>query len=156
MVLTYVQNEQDAEEIIQDVLIAGLEKLDSFRNESSLLTWIYSIGVNKCKDFLKAKYRTKRRGIQIELNSLDDDVTYFQHQDFKHPGILLEQKENYEILYNAINNLPLNQKTVLIMAKFDHKSYQEISEVMNMSVKAIDSLLYRAKDNLKKILKTQF
>jgi RNA polymerase sigma-70 factor (ECF subfamily) len=72
--------------------------------------------------------------------------------NFDHPGILMEQKENAAILFSIINQLPENQKTAFILSKLDGLSNPEISEVMNLSISAIESLVFRAKQNLKEKL----
>jgi len=67
-----------------------------------------------------------------------------------HPGVLLENKEATEDIFQYINALPEKQKTALILNKLEHKSQAEIAEIMNMSIKAIDSLIQRAKVNIQK------
>jgi RNA polymerase sigma-70 factor (ECF subfamily) len=70
--------------------------------------------------------------------------------NFNHPGILLEQKEALESLFQHINALPDNQKTALILSKLEQKSQKEVAEIMKLSTKAVESLLQRAKTNLAK------
>ncbi len=148
--LQYVQNREDAEEILQDVFITVYEKLDTFRNESTCSTWIYRIAINKSLDFLRALKRKKRFAFITSLfyngtNELKKDIS-----EFNHPGVLLEQKEELEELFLLINQLPDNQKTALILLKTEDKSQQEVAEIMNISTKAVESLFQRAKNNLKK------
>ena len=72
---------------------------------------------------------------------------------FNHPGVLMEQKEKLQQIYGLINKLPPNQKTALILSKLESKSQQEIAEIMNLSPKAVESLVQRAKTGLEKKLK---
>ena len=155
--LSYVQNKEDAEEIVQDTLISALSGLKRFKNEATLKTWVYSIALNKSKDFLKYKSRKKRAGkiISINKNVDDDRVQYYEPSNFIHPGIELESKEQMSLLFDAINQLPANQKTALILAKLDKVPQKEIAVIMNLSLKAVESLLTRAKINLRKHLEAE-
>ncbi len=154
---SYVQNKEDAEEIVQDTLISALSGLNRFKNEATLKTWVYSIALNKSKDFLKYKSRKKRSGkiISINKNSNSDRAQYYEPANFIHPGIELESKEQMSILFNAINQLPDNQKSALVLAKLDKMPQKEIAEIMAVSLKAVESLLTRAKANLRKHLETE-
>ena len=82
-----------------------------------------------------------------------DDNTIINIPDFIHPGIELEQKENSIILFNAINKLNHQQKTAYILKNVQGLSYKKISDIMNKSISAVESLIYRAKQNLKTIIK---
>ena len=76
--------------------------------------------------------------------------------DFFHPGIKAENKENAQVLFKAMNNLPENQRTAFVLNKMENLSYREIGEIMNSSESAIDSLLQRAKKNLQITLKEYY
>lgn len=144
LVLQYVQNEEDAQEITQDVFVTIHEKLDRFRGEARLETWIYRIAINKSLDFLKKKNRRRRWATILPFGNPDEAV------HFDHPGVQLEDKEALEKLFAAINRLPGQQKTALILSKIEHLSHAEIGEIMGLGTKAVESLLSRAKENLRK------
>lgn len=75
--------------------------------------------------------------------------------DFNHPGVAMDRKENAAKLFRAIAQLPDNQKTAFTLHKLEDLSYQEISEIMQTSVPAVESLMHRAKQNLRKILEKE-
>ncbi len=152
LALQYVQNIEDAEEITQDVFVSVYEKLDSFRQESKHSTWLYRITINKSLDFLKAKKRQKRFSFFTSLFHEDTGEVKHQISDFNHPGIMMEEKEQLKKLFTLINELPDNQKTALILMKIEEKTQVETGEIMNMSPKAVESLVQRAKSNLVKKL----
>jgi RNA polymerase sigma factor (sigma-70 family) len=154
-VLSYLQNQEDAEEVTQDVFVEVHKSLKSFEGKSSLSTWIYRISVNKSLDFIKSKNRKKRFAFLTELFDSSGNMKH-DNPHFQHPGILLENKEKSVILFNAINKLPENQKTAFILSKIEGLSYEEISEVMQMSISSVESLLFRAKQNLQKYLTVYF
>ncbi|WP_300663154.1 RNA polymerase sigma factor, partial [Fluviicola sp.] len=144
LVLQYVQNVNDAEEVTQDVFLAAYKSLDKFRNEANHSTWLYRIAINKSLDFLKAKKRKKRFFWFTHELSGNDSV------EFNHPGVLMEYKEETEFIFSCINELPDNQKTALILNKIEQLSLSEIAGIMGLSPKAVESLVQRAKTNLSK------
>lgn len=149
LALSYLQNEGDAEELTQDIFVEVYHALASFRGEASAGTWIYRITVNRAIDFLRKKSRKKRLGT---LLSLFRDTGTPESPDFIHPGVLLEHKERSATLFAAIETLPENQKTAFILARVEDLGNKEIAEIMQLSVGAVESLLSRARENLKKQL----
>lgn len=150
LALQYVQNTEDAEEITQDVFLTVHKSLKLFQQNSEIHTWIYRIAINKSLDFIKAKNRKKRFAFITSLFHDDGNELKNLGHNFNHPGILLEQKEALESLFQHINALPDNQKTALILSKLEQKSQKEVAEIMKLSTKAVESLLQRAKTNLAK------
>ena len=72
--------------------------------------------------------------------------------DFQHPGVKLENKEKAVVLFKAIDKLPDNQKTAFTLHKLQGLSYLEVADIMETSLSSVESLMHRAKNNLKKIL----
>ncbi len=148
LALNYVQNVEDAEEITQDVFLSVHDSLENFRQDSKMSTWIYRITINKSLDFIKSRNRKKRFAKLISIFKSDGSPIHFETADIDHPGAILEHKEELDRIFMAMNQLPANQKTVLVLAKIEQKSQNEIAEIMNVSVKAVESLMQRAKTNL--------
>jgi RNA polymerase sigma-70 factor (family 1) len=154
--ISYVQNPQDAEEITQDVFVEVFNSAGKFKGESGLSTWIYRITVNKSLDFIRYTKRKKRFAVLTSIFSSETGGQKTDMPDFIHPGIETDLKEQSKYLFKAIDKLPENQKTVFILSKVENLSYSEISEVMKTSVSSVESLLFRAKQNLKKYLSGYF
>lgn len=154
-VLNVLQNESDAEDVTQDVFIQVFESIEGFKEESKFSTWLYRIAVSKSIDHLRRKKSQKRFAF---LRSLWNDHEELQIEpvEFVHPGVKLEEKENAAALLKALEKLPLRQKTAFVLNKMEKLSYREIGEIMNLSVSAVDSLLQRARQNLKLHLKNYF
>ena len=72
---------------------------------------------------------------------------------FDHPGVALENKERTQLLYQHIERLSDKQRTALILHRMEGLSYQEIAGIMEVSLSSVESLLFRAKQNLKKSLR---
>lgn len=149
--LQYTQNKQDAEEVTQDVFVLVHQKMGSFRNDSELKTWIYRISINKSLDFLRAKKAVKRWSI-LSANNIDDAKSVSGISDFNHPGVQLEQKEELAFLFSCINQLKENQKTAIILVRIEGIAMEEAAEIMELSYKALESLIGRAKQSLKIII----
>jgi RNA polymerase sigma-70 factor (ECF subfamily) len=149
--LQYVQNTEDAQEIAQDVFLKVYEKLDTFQENSSLKTWIYRITINTSLDFIKAKKRDKR-GFFFSALRIDDPERSISVPNFDHPGVLMEDKEAVAEIFRGINQLPEDQKTVILLMRLEDKTQAETAEIMEKTTKAVESLYQRAKKNLKNIL----
>jgi RNA polymerase sigma factor (sigma-70 family) len=146
-----VQNAEDAEDVAQEVFIQVFRSIHSFKAESKLSTWIYRITTTRALDLLRSRKSKKRFGFLQRLFG-DSNETLYELPDFNHPGVTLDRKENAALLFKAINQLPENQKIAFTLHKLEDLSYQEISEVMQTSVAAVESMMHRAKQNLRKIL----
>ena len=153
LALQYVQNIEDAEEITQDVFVAIHRSMNTFREESSLSTWIYQIAINKSLDFIKAKKRKKRFGIFTNLFSDEYSSELNIPVEFNHPGVQMEDKQALQLLFKQINSLPDNQKTALILHKIENLPQAEVARIMKLSPKAVESLVQRAKNGLTKKIK---
>jgi len=149
--LGMLQNEEDAEDISQEVFIKVFESVSDFKGASKFSTWLYRITVTKCLDAIRRKNRKKRFAFVHSLFG-DDDRLKYDPPEFVHPGVQAERKEDAKLLFVAIAKLPENQKTAFVLNKVESLSYKEISEIMDLSASAVDSLLQRARKNLKKEL----
>ena len=149
-----VQNAEDAEDVAQEVFIQVYRSIHSFKGESKLSTWMYRIATTRSLDLLRSRKSKKRFGFMQRLFGEGNEPLY-EIPDFKHPGVAMDRKETAAKLFKAIAQLPENQKAAFTLHKLEDLSYQEISEVMQTSVPAVESLMHRAKQNLKKILEKE-
>ncbi|WP_138991226.1 RNA polymerase sigma factor [Larkinella sp. C7] len=152
LVLGYVRNREDAEEIMQDVFLEVFLSSHTFKGDASVTTWLYRIAVNKSLDFLKHRKRQKRFAFFTSLFDTQSGEVLHQPTDFFHPGIALENQENAARLFRAIDTLPDKQKTAYLLTKVEGLSNIETAAILTTSVGAVESLLQRATENLKKQL----
>lgn len=145
--LSYVQNEQDAEELVQDTLLGALDGVRQFRGVIP-----QDLGISHSHEQGAGPHQIKKPPKEKHANRFLEGE---EPGDFRHPGIVLESKEAMQSLFRAINRLPENQKTALILAKIDHESHADIADYMGTTSKAVESLVARAKSNLSKILAGQ-
>lgn len=150
--LGILQNGEDAEDISQEVFIEVFQSIHQFKGESKLSTWIYRIAVTKSIEFIRRKNRKKRFAFVQSLFGMESELPSKDHVHFYHPGVQLENKERAAVLFRAIDQLPENQKTAFTLHKLENLSYAEITEVMHVSLSSVESLMFRAKKNLQKLL----
>lgn len=151
VVVNMVQQAEDAEEITQDVFVDVFRKPDAFRGEAQVSTWLYRIAVNKSIDHLRKK---ERRGRWLGIWPAKDKET--GAPDYVHPGIITENREKAAYLYRAMKKLPPNQQAAWVLSEMEQLPYRDIAEVLNVSVSSVESLVFRARQNLKKILSGMF
>ena len=152
-ILGIVQNETEAEDLAQDVFIKVFEKISTFKGDSKFSTWLYRIATTTALDHLRSKKRKKRFGFLQSLGGGDEKETI---PDFHHPGVSLDNKERATVLFKAIESLPENQKTAYTLHKLEGLSYRDVSEVLNTTVSAVESLMSRANQNLRKELEEYY
>lgn len=151
--LNYVLNTEDAQDITQEVFVKVYQRYHQFNpGSASLKTWICQIAINQSLDFLKAKQTKKRFGFLTSLFHPETNEPIRSVLNIDHPGIATEDKEGLENLLKIIYTLPDNQKTAIILTKIEDRSQKDVAEIMNISVKAVESLLQRAKQNIAKKL----
>jgi RNA polymerase sigma-70 factor (ECF subfamily) len=139
--LLYCHNAEDAEEVTQDVFIKLFKKAASFKGQSAESTWIYRITVNTALNYIK---RRSRNRISNRIGEEEGSIP-----DFVHPGVLMEKEEEARYMFAAIDQLPEQQKTAFILSYIEDIPRQEVADIMDTSLKAVESLLQRAKKNIR-------
>ena len=153
--LGVVQNNEDAEDVAQEVFIQVYRSIDQFKGDSRLSTWIYRITTTKALDHIRSKKRKKRFAFVTSLFGTNNELLH-EPVDFQHPGIEMDRKEQAALLFRMISQLPDNQKIAFNLHKTEDLSYQEIADIMNISVSAVESLLFRARQNLRKMIEKHY
>jgi RNA polymerase sigma-70 factor (ECF subfamily) len=105
-------------------------------------------------DFTKKKNSRKR--LYLFGSKSENESEYLNTATFEHPGILMENQEAAAQLFAVINSLTENQKTAFLLSKLDGLSNPEIAEIMEMSISAVESLIFRAKGSLQEKLSKKF
>jgi RNA polymerase sigma-70 factor (ECF subfamily) len=151
-VYSLVKNQQDADDLAQEVFIQVYASMPQFRRDAELSTWIYRIAVNKALDFLRKKKRKKRLAQLVSLFGFGEDQEEVVPGTENDPHQNVEDLQRREVLQSALEQLPENQKTAIVLSKYQGFSNREISDIMGLSVSAVESLIHRAKNNLHKLL----
>jgi len=152
----FVGNQSTAEDLTQEVFMRVYNNARKYRPKSGFQTWIYTIAKNVALNDL-------RRGRRLAY-SLDDPADGDDHKIYRgsedlkdiSPDEKIIQKEKSVRIQAAISQLPENQKIALILRRYEEFSYAEIAATLNVSDKAVKSLLSRAMQNLKNRLTDRF
>lgn len=147
----FVHNSDDAKDLTQEVFLKVYDSIDKFRGEAKLSTWIYRIAVNKSLNFIRANKKNRIIGDLDSIVFSKSSALAVEHASEQNETDL-DQLRRSKILFAAINGLSKNQKIAFTLNKLDEISYNEISEIMNISLPAVESLIHRAKLNLQKKL----
>lgn len=153
--LGIVQNAEDAEDITQEVFVQVYQSVNSFKGDSKFSTWLYRITITKSLDHERRKKRKKRFAFVKSLFG-DENQIIIHPPDFHHPGVALDKKESAAALFGAIAQLPENQRIAFTLHKVEGLSYQEVSEAMDTTISSVESLMHRAKTNLRKFLEDHY
>jgi RNA polymerase sigma-70 factor (ECF subfamily) len=149
LVMRYVRDPELALDITQEAFIKAYRALPRFRGDSAFYTWLYRIAVNTAKNYLAAQ---RRRPMDIELDMQDPDQ-YGLHAKLKEtdtPEGLTISQELQEILERAIEALPDDLRTAIILRELDGMSYEEIAQTMECPVGTVRSRIFRARDAIGK------
>lgn len=151
---SYMNDLNDAEDVSQEVFIEVYKSLSQYKKQSSLTTWIYRIASNKSIDFIRKKKRLKR-GSSLTSYLEDYKKADWINQSQQDPAEELIQEQRKQLLYLGLSKLPTRQKKAFVLTQiegFDHKS---AAEILQTSVKSIESLVIRARKKLRLVLEKQ-
>jgi len=143
LIYRFTRDRQDAEDLAQEVFFKVWKYARTFKGQSAFSTWLYRLAVNTCLN-----YRQKKKNEPEPLPLLGE---FAAETNAAGAEILTRERESF--LNKALNGLPVRQKMALILANFEGKSYEEIAVIMEVSISAVETLLFRARQNLAAILK---
>ncbi|MGD8780620.1 MAG: sigma-70 family RNA polymerase sigma factor [Ignavibacteria bacterium] len=152
----FLRSQKDGEDIAQEVFIEVFISIQKFRGDSKLSTWIYRIAVTKSLDQLKMRKRKKRATQLKSLFGMDNNEMEILANNESNPESIAEKQERKIVLQTAISSLAENQKIAITLNKIEGFSYKEISEIMDISISSVESLIVRAKKNLKNKLTSYY
>ena len=151
-----LKNHNLAEEVFQEVFLILSFKLDTFRDESKFSTWLYRITLNMCYVYRKNEYK------HYSNLSIDSTLDNESSSDFKEllqdtrsqdPGQESSQSEILNVIEREIAKLPKKYRTVSILRDIEGLTNPEVARLLNISVPAVKSRIFRARNILKKRLK---
>lgn len=138
----FLRNREEAEEVAQETFLKVYLSSGSYQPKTKFSTWLFKIVVNCCLN----KLRDKKKFLSLPLG--EDLPAPIENQ----PDKCLEKEELVRSVKDAIDSLPENQRTVIILNQYEEFSYQDMAKILDCSISAVESRLFRAKENLKRIL----
>ncbi|WP_245830944.1 sigma-70 family RNA polymerase sigma factor [Sediminibacillus massiliensis] len=139
-IYTYVKNHHTTDDIFQEVLLLIYRKWDKFNGESHVKTWVMRIAINRSKDYL----RSPLHRIKLAKDQ------WLDQKDPKHLEDTVVHRERLDEIANAILNLPIKYREVMILTFQQGMTQQEISDVTDTPVSTIKTRMQRARQLLKK------
>ena len=143
----YTRNAVEIEDLVQDTFLKAYSRLDSFQHQSSFYTWLYRIAVNTILDYMKRVARSPVHGVEDPEVVRSPGPTRGVGPDAR-----MQQEEIARITHAVLAELPDIFRTVLVMREFDELSYQEIADVLGISIGTVESRLFRARARFKEKL----
>jgi RNA polymerase sigma-70 factor (ECF subfamily) len=140
---------QEALDLSQDVFLRVFRSLSQFRGQSALRTWIYRIVVTQARN-RQRWWRRRRSYAQVSLDEhIKANGEFPSTTLWAAPDRLLSQKELARRLWNALDELPFDQRTALVLREIDGLSYEEIAFSLGVAVGTVKSRLARAREALR-------
>ncbi|MFH1336760.1 MAG: sigma-70 family RNA polymerase sigma factor [Candidatus Zixiibacteriota bacterium] len=138
----FLRNKEEAEEAAQEVFLKVYLSTNSYQHKTKFSTWLFRIAVNYCIN----KLREKRK---LPSSQLDEDLPAPVESQ---PDRLLEQENLNKSVREAMDSLPEQQRAAILLNQYGEFSYHEMAQMLDCSISAVESRLFRAKENLRKIL----
>jgi RNA polymerase sigma-70 factor (ECF subfamily) len=152
LVSRFVPDAAEAEDVAQEAFLKAYRALASFRGDSAFYTWLYRIAINTAKNALVSN---RRRPVDFDLD-LQDPEQYDRHARLKDgdtpEGVLLTE-EIRNVVERALEQLPEDLRTAIVLRELEGLSYEEIAEAMDCPVGTVRSRIFRAREAIDKKLK---
>jgi RNA polymerase sigma-70 factor (ECF subfamily) len=148
LAMNLLGDRDEALDLSQDVFIRVFRTIGQFRGQSALRTWIYRIAVNQARNRHRF-WRRRRRSDQVSLDAHVEAHGDFQCGAESGPDRILAQKELAARLTEALNALPFDQRTAVVLREVDGLSYDEIAFSLGVAVGTVKSRLTRARQTLR-------
>jgi RNA polymerase sigma factor (sigma-70 family) len=154
-VFSLLRNEEEAEDVAQEVFVEVYQTIGRFRGEAALSTWLYRLATSRALKNLRRARTKKRFAYFTSLLGLDNGVLH-ELPDHAHPLALLEGQQQLQLLLAHIARLPGQQQVAFTLRHEQELSYEEIAAVLDTTVPAVESLLFRARQTLRKHVQSPF
>ena len=146
LVMRYVRNPAEAEDIAQEAFIKAYRALPNFRGDSAFYTWLYRIAINTAKNAIVAR---DRNPVDFDLDLTDPDEPYDMQNRLKDPdtpeGLVLTD-EIRTTVNAAMEALPEDLRTAIVLRELEGLSYEEIAARMGCPVGTVRSRIFRARE----------
>ena len=155
MVFALLRNPEEAEDVAQEVFVEVYQTIGRFRGEASLSTWLYRLATSRALKNRRRARAKKRFAFFTSLLGFDNTVLH-EPPDHAHPQALLEGQQQLQQLVAHLARLPDQQQVAFTLRHEQELSYEQIAAVLGTTVAAVESLLFRARQTLRKHLQPSF
>ena len=147
--LAFTKSQELAEDLTQKTFIRVWKKIETFRGDSSLFTWIYRIAINLAKNEFSSK-QAKNQGI---TDNIDD--TYDLESSVSSPESHAIETESMQAVMDFIASLPTDLREAISLREFDGKSYEEIAQITGSPIGTVRSRIFRAREEILNFMKEE-
>lgn len=147
----YVSDTHEAMDVAQEAFIKAYKALANFRGDSAFYTWLYRIAVNTAKNHLISRGR-RPPGTDIDIDDVHSDGGLSELKNIDTPEASLHKEQVQEVLEQALQTLPDDLRTALMLREYDGLSYEDIAQVMECPVGTVRSRIFRAREAIDKQL----
>ena len=145
LVNRYVKDPSEAQDVAQESFIKAYRALGDFRGDSAFYTWLYRIAINTAKNYLVSRAR-RSSNYQVDIQDAEAIENAPQLQGMDTPERLLLNQEIIDTIKTAIDHLPEEMRTAIMLREFEGMSYEEIAVAMDCPVGTVRSRLFRARE----------
>ena len=152
----YTGNRNEVEDLAQEIFFKVYRAAKSYTPQAKFSTWLYRVVVNHCLNYRRSQKRSAlTTSLDHSMPEKEKSPLQAAQPQYQHPESLIQQQELQATIQRAIGELPDRQRMAIILSRFEGLSYKEIAQVLECSLSAVESLLFRAMTSLKEKLKTQ-
>jgi RNA polymerase sigma-70 factor, ECF subfamily len=154
LVSRYIRDPSDAMDVAQDAFLKAYRALPNFRGESAFYTWLYRIAINTAKNYLVMQ---SRHLLETEVTSESEEGEQFELEstlkEYSTPENMVLTDEIQATIVAAIDDLPDDLRTAILLREVEGLSYEEIANVMGCPVGTVRSRIFRARESVDNRLK---
>lgn len=148
----YGLSSQDADDLAQEVFLRVFRARSSYRPDARFRSWLLRIGTNLIISWARKKKLRRAASLQALRKGSGDDAVDVEDPDAPPPWARLDAAERQALLERALAQLPEKQRVALVMNRFHDQSYEQVGAALGLKIPAVKSLLYRARQTLKRAL----
>lgn len=148
-----LRNREDAREVTQECFVKAYRNLPTFRRDSSFYTWLYRIAFNLAVDSRRKVYRQKETALLEEEHDVPDGALDTGPSPIGNPDRFFLNQEIRDRVKQAIDKLPAEQRTVIVLREVEGLSYKEIADTMGCAEGTVMSRLFYARKKLQELLR---
>lgn len=151
----FLRSQEESEESAQETLLQVYRKKQSFDAKQKFRPWIFAIALRVTYNKIRYQKRHPHESLDFSNEMTDEPLTSRIPDPAQlQPDQIMEKERGRQAVWNALGELPDNQRTAVILARFEGMSQEEIADTLNLSVSSVKSLIFRARESLKSSLQS--
>ncbi len=142
----FIRDPAEVEDVSQEAFMKAYRALPSFRGDSAFYTWLYRIGINTAKNYLVSQGRRAPTSTEYDAEEAESFEDASQLRDINTPESLLLSKQIGQTVNAAMEALPEELRTAIVLREIDGMSYEEIAAIMDCPIGTVRSRIFRARE----------